>query len=81
MNVRSGKTLATIVDDIINEAVNTKFSSLQQMLTENEGKSNKSNNGIRFIQQESGAKFYIVDNEDNVYSCILQYEGKNKKKK
>lgn len=61
----------SLIKTIINESVKENFEKLKAELLEDKS----------LYVMKLGKKFLLMDNEDNIYECQLEFKRKNKKKK
>lgn len=71
-------TLRALMRDAVKEVMSEELGRIKaELLTENrQAGTNPNNLSIMSLKD----KFYFVDNQDNVYECVMKYRGKNQKK-
>lgn len=63
--------------ELISEVFDEKISDLTQTL--NEGRTSSYIPSMKYLSFKDN--FYFVDNDDNVFECVMTYKGKRKRKK
>ena len=61
----------------IEEAIDKKLESLKQTITETNNHQQTYIPSMKYLSFKD--KFYFVDNDDNVFECVMKYKGKRKK--
>lgn len=64
--------------NIIEECIDRKINEIQQSITENI-KNQTYVPSMKYLSFKDN--FYFVDNDDNVFECVMKYKGKRKKRK
>ena len=61
----------------IEEAIDKKLESLKQTITETNNHQQTYIPSMKYLSFKDN--FYFVDNDDNVFECVMKYKGKRKK--
>ena len=61
----------------IEEAIDKKLESLKQTINEANNHQQTYIPSMKYLSFKD--KFYFVDNDDNVFECVMKYKGKRKK--
>lgn len=64
------------IKEIIEECINNKFEELKNSLNESKNKQAYIPS-MKYLSFKDN--FYFVDNDDNVFECVMKYKGKRKK--
>ena len=70
-----------LIKSIVENVVEEKMSSIKQSLNETIAHESKQTYVPSTKIMSFKDNFYFVDNDDNVFECVMKYKGKNKKHK
>lgn len=67
-----------LIKTLIENAIDKKLGNLKQTLDESVSHAHDYIPSMKYMSFKD--KFYFVDNDDNVFECVMRYKGKRKKK-
>ena len=66
------------IAEIVDTIVESKLANAGML---NESVNNHNFNGLKAIKIVNDGKFLVLDNDDNIFECVMSYKGKNKASK